>query len=362
VTIAAWAGAALIAVSLWKLLSESLRDSREGGYRRWVDLSSLLFGSTFLYDALVPEALSGNAGFLLMTAAVATFAYGSFRRHRAGEARHPAADRKLAAAVRRTQWQLGWVGLASYLLGAAAIVFYARQSWIGWAGGALGFLGSAATIYIAGALPKRMGLRDPRTEIPLEELEAPGTAEDPKALPEGRAEPLAQTAVRAPFRVTLDFMLELSPPQDRQAVHRVLDRGRGGQAGTRLPADSLMMSLREIIPEIYGAVMLQRDSLLLTTAQLAALQKAQAEYQPKARAVWRELAEWMATQPDDYDAREVVRRLDATVVRQWELLKLERPKVLEVLTPVQRSLLPAGFDALLYSTKRVPERFTWQVR
>jgi hypothetical protein len=170
----------------------------------------------------------------------------------------------------------------------------------------------------------------------------------------------SETVVRAPFRVTLDFSLEVGVPSDRQAIQRRLDRGRGGRSGAKANADSLVQFFSGQVPDLYEVMLSVRDSLLLTTAQVTTLQQAALRYNEKTKALWAELGRWAADVPDDYDAREVARRSTRAVEEAWVLLKSERPLVLGVLTPLQRSLLTGFFNDLLYSEKSVPIR--WAIR
>ncbi|MBW7934289.1 MAG: carboxypeptidase regulatory-like domain-containing protein [Gemmatimonadaceae bacterium] len=168
----------------------------------------------------------------------------------------------------------------------------------------------------------------------------------------------ASHGARSPYGVSLEFRTDLGTPAERQAVARQLDRGsRLTEAARRAAADTLAQLYAESVPDPYAAVLAAADSILLSTEQIARLRSSATDYAPRAHAVWTALGEWMVSLPPSYDARLVVRRVDAVTATAWRLIKAERPRILAVLTPLQESMLPAPLVVILKSPKPIPVRY-----
>jgi hypothetical protein len=169
----------------------------------------------------------------------------------------------------------------------------------------------------------------------------------------------SQNVLRAPFRMTLDFRLELGRPVRQQDFARFLqmDARRGNTA--RAPADSLRDRLLDYkVTDVYEYMFRMRDSLLLTRSQVDSLERLRANYQPRAEAVWQDLAHdiYRLTADHDYDLNAIVRRVDEVDRRAWAVLRSELPKIRAILTPAQLELADIMFKPIVESDRRIPPR------
>jgi hypothetical protein len=167
----------------------------------------------------------------------------------------------------------------------------------------------------------------------------------------------SQTTVRAPFRVTLQFTMELGTPNDRQTVHRIMNPGRAGRAGMRMPADSIRAIYQESIGDIYQELFREKDSLLITAPQMAALNEAHKHYLARTDSLWTGFGAWVATQGDDYDSKEVIRRVDTMAHGNAQIARDELPYIRAILTKLQASLAYGGVGDMLSGRSLGPYRF-----
>jgi len=169
----------------------------------------------------------------------------------------------------------------------------------------------------------------------------------------------SQNTLRAPFRMTVDFRLELGRPLRQQDFARFLqmDARRGNTA--RAPADSLRDRLLDYkVTDVYQVMFAMRDSLLLIRSQVDSLERLRAGYFPRAQAVWQEIASdiYRQTSTGDYDVNAIVRRVDEVDRRAWALVRAEIPKIRAVLTPAQAELADILLKPYAESDRRLPAR------
>jgi hypothetical protein len=79
----------------------------------------------------------------------------------------------------------------------------------------------------------------------------------------------------APFRVKVDVRVDLGRSLQVQQLEHYLRPGRGGRPGARPSVDSLVTRYSRSVPDLYAMTLAESDSLLLTAAQVQALQAAQ---------------------------------------------------------------------------------------
>jgi hypothetical protein len=151
----------------------------------------------------------------------------------------------------------------------------------------------------------------------------------------------AATALRAPFRLTLDVRLDLGRPLPEQQLDKWLRPGRGGRPGARLTADELKTRYARNVPDPYAGILQESDSLLLTRDQSDAIAEAQTRYKARIDSLFTPLADHLAALGDRFDVADVLRRQEATMDAAWELTRLDVQRTLpRVLSPTQRRLLP----------------------
>lgn len=166
----------------------------------------------------------------------------------------------------------------------------------------------------------------------------------------GNTRPSA-TTLRAPFRLTLDVSVDIGRPIEEQQVDRWLKPGRAGRPGVKADAQDLKRRYDRNVPDLYGQVLQQTDSLLLSREQVDALRAARAAYRIRLDSVWTTLAKYLAALPDVYDARDAYRHADQATDAAWEMTRLDLQRTLPaILNPVQLQLLPS-IVRLLYNAK-----------
>jgi hypothetical protein len=165
--------------------------------------------------------------------------------------------------------------------------------------------------------------------------------------------------IRAPFRLTLDVTMDISPSLPQQQVSRWMTPGRNGHPGARLTKDELVSRLRRTVPDPYTTLLVdQSDSLLLTNDQVARIRQLAAARTIKMDSIFFALSTWMADLSDSFDESVVVKRSDDAQLAAMELTRLEvREKLPRVLVPEQLALL-SGITRFYYNaTQPVSERF-----
>jgi hypothetical protein len=164
----------------------------------------------------------------------------------------------------------------------------------------------------------------------------------------------ASTTLRAPFRVTLDLSLDLSPPLPEQMLDRWLRAGRNGRTGARLGAAELARRFATTVPDPFAELLQQTDSLLLTSDQIDQLKAVDARFAAHVGATWRTLGDYLAVLPDRYDIDEASRRVDDTTDELWEYSRLQvQEELSRVLTPTQTAMLGGWAGQLFRSRDRL---------
>ncbi|HEY2376078.1 MAG TPA: carboxypeptidase regulatory-like domain-containing protein [Gemmatimonadaceae bacterium] len=157
--------------------------------------------------------------------------------------------------------------------------------------------------------------------------------------------------LRAPFRLTLDVQLDLAQSVSEQQLDRWLRPGRAGRAGEKLSESDFFRRYQRTVPDPYAELLQQSDSLLLSSDEVASLQRVDAVYRARVDAMWSSLASYLAELPDHYDFDAVSRRTDQTIDDVWELTRVDVQKNLEaILAPAQTALL-SGWSGMLFRSR-----------
>jgi len=149
-----------------------------------------------------------------------------------------------------------------------------------------------------------------------------------------------QQLARVPFRVTLDFMFDLGVPIAKQQAMKLLNPGRRGHAGMRLPVDTIVKKLKQQVPDVYDAVMEESDSLLLSRDQVDSLKAAQVGYLVRIDSLWKTTARTLAAYGDDYDADVAMHLIDDATESAWLIGRDQIPTLERILSPLQMRLAP----------------------
>ena len=157
----------------------------------------------------------------------------------------------------------------------------------------------------------------------------------------------SRTTFRNPFRLTLDFRVDLGKPMGQQQLERSLAPGR------RMPERALRDMYARNVPDIYDAIMEESDSLLLAPQQAQALKAAQAKYRQRVDSLWADLAGYVAHLPEHYDGAAALKRQEAAVDTAWSITWKEGPTIKGILSPLQQRMMPQ-FVAMIINSKEVP--------
>ncbi len=166
------------------------------------------------------------------------------------------------------------------------------------------------------------------------------------------------SSIRAPFRVTLEVRSTFGAPLAQQQLSRALRDGRNGSTRPRRTADMLQKQYERNVPNLYASILQERDSLLITSAQMTALETANRIYTARADSIWRVLATQLANLGDRYDAKSELARQEAAVDAVWSLARDAAWELDTILNPQQIKLLPwpAGYLRSIKRTEKVRVR------
>ena len=154
--------------------------------------------------------------------------------------------------------------------------------------------------------------------------------------------------LRAPFRLTLDVSFDIARSIPEQQLERWLRPGRNGRPGDRPAAADLFKRFQRTVPDPYSELLAQSDSLLISDAQVGALQQAQNHYRAHVDSLWRDLSSYIAVLEDHYDLDAASRRVDATTDAAWEFSRLDvQEQLTRILAPAQTAQL-SGWTGVLF--------------
>jgi len=159
------------------------------------------------------------------------------------------------------------------------------------------------------------------------------------------------TTLRAPFRLTLDVGIDIGRAIEEQQVDRWLKPGRDGRKGLKADAQDLKRRYERNVPDLYGLVLQQSDSLLLSRDQAEGLQKARAAYRARMDSLWTDLASYLAELPDRYDSHAAYKRAEDAIDGAWEVTRIDlKTNLPAILNAVQVQLLPSVVKSLVNSS------------
>jgi hypothetical protein len=169
-----------------------------------------------------------------------------------------------------------------------------------------------------------------------------------------------RTLLRNPFRIVIDFSFNLSTDFDLQQLRRAVEPVKGGQAGQgwqRRSADSLAAFYLSNTSDVYKLLMEQSDSLLLTTSQVTAIQRADSVFSSRIRALYVPVGDFLARGQGGAGKAELD-SVQATQKTYWKIF-WEQPEIAaDILTPVQRDLMPF-FKVMTTIPKKEREHSQW---
>ena len=167
------------------------------------------------------------------------------------------------------------------------------------------------------------------------------------------------TTLRAPFRLTLDVSLDIARPMTAQQLDRWLRPGRAGRSGAKTTTADFTHRYQRVVPDPYGELLQQTDSLLLSDAQVTQIQAVRATYRARVDAIWADLGTYLGTLPDRYDFDAAARRTDDTIDDVWEITRLDVQEQLgRILAPAQRASLGGWAGQLFRAHDRLHVRLS----
>src|SRR5688500_4642621 len=163
---------------------------------------------------------------------------------------------------------------------------------------------------------------------------------------------------RDPFRIVIDFSLNLSTNFDLQQLRRAVEPVRGPTGWQRRSVDSLAAFYLSNTSSIHKLLLSETDSLFLSKAQVAALRKADSVYASRVRAVYAPLGEFLSKTGGTAGKVEMD-SVKATQKAYWKIF-WEQPEIAaEIVSPTQREYMPM-FARMLQTTKKERENSQWQ--
>jgi hypothetical protein len=149
----------------------------------------------------------------------------------------------------------------------------------------------------------------------------------------------ANTVLRDPFRLVIDFSLDLSTDYNLQQLRRAVEPVKGPAGWIRRGADSLASFYISNTSDIHKLLLSESDSLFLSASQMTALRRADSVYSAQVRAVYVPLGEFLSRGQGGAGKAE----LDSVVATQKAYWKVfwQQPEIADsIITPVQRELIP----------------------
>jgi hypothetical protein len=150
-----------------------------------------------------------------------------------------------------------------------------------------------------------------------------------------------RTLGRDPFRIVIDFSVNLSTDFDLQQLRRAVEpvKGAGTEGWQRRSADSLTSFYLQETSSIYKLLIEQSDSLFLSRAQVAALQKADSVFSARVRSIYIPIGQLLAAGSGSAGKAELD-SVKATEKIYWTIF-WEQPEIAgPIVTPSQRELIP----------------------
>jgi hypothetical protein len=150
------------------------------------------------------------------------------------------------------------------------------------------------------------------------------------------------TLIRNPFRISLDFSINLSTPFPLQQLRRAVEpvRGPNGTGWTRRSADSLAAFYLTRTSDIYKLLIANSDSLFLSKTQTAILQHDDSVYSSRVIALYSQLGEYLASRGNTEVGKAELDSAKKIDKAYWKLFWAQPEIADSAITPSQRELIP----------------------
>jgi hypothetical protein len=162
---------------------------------------------------------------------------------------------------------------------------------------------------------------------------------------------------RDPFRIVIDFSINLSTNYDLQQLRRAVEPVKTRTGWERRSADSLASFYLANTSSIHKLLLDNTDSLFLNKTQMAGLQHADSVFSERVRAIYIPLGQFLA-QNGGVAGKVQLDSAKATEKLYWKIF-WEQPEIAaEFVTPSQRELLPM-FKSMLGVPMKEREHSQW---
>lgn len=168
----------------------------------------------------------------------------------------------------------------------------------------------------------------------------------------------SRTLSRSPFRITVDFSLDLSTDYDLQQLRRALEPVKVNSSWQRRSIDSLASFYITNSSSLHKLLISESDSLFLSKEQIVQIRKLDSTFSEGVRAIYMPLAEYLATIPGGRSSKAALDSVTAAKKAYWKLF-WQQPEIADaVVTPIQRDLIPQLRD-MLRTTQKDRENSQW---
>ena len=148
-----------------------------------------------------------------------------------------------------------------------------------------------------------------------------------------------RTLLREPFRIVIDFSLQLSTDYGLQELRRAVEPVKTDEGWRRRTADSIAAYYMSNTSDVYKALLHESDSLFLTRAQVTALERADSAFSARVRDVYRPLGEYLA-RGNGAAGKAEMDSANTSKKAYWRIF-WEQPEIADSLvTPTQKELWP----------------------
>jgi hypothetical protein len=168
----------------------------------------------------------------------------------------------------------------------------------------------------------------------------------------------SHSIARDPFRIVIDFSLNLSTNYDLQTLRRAVEPVKSPEGWTRRSADSLTAFYLAQTSSIHKLLLSESYSLFLTKEQVKGLKAADSVFSTRIRAIYVPLGEFLS-RGNGAAGKAELDSVKATSKRYWEIF-WEQPEIAgEFITPTQRQLMPM-FGRMIETPMEERKHSQWQ--
>jgi hypothetical protein len=148
-----------------------------------------------------------------------------------------------------------------------------------------------------------------------------------------------RTSFIDPFRIVIDFSVDLAVDYDLQQLRRAVEPVKGPFGWTRRNADSLTSFYLSNTSNVHKLLLSEADSLFLSAAQIAALKRADSVFSTQVRAVYAPLGRFLA-EGSGGAGKAALDSAQATQKEYWRIFWLQPEIADSIVTPAQKDLMP----------------------